>query len=125
MGGDVSELNAFLACCTPVSVEERNLLTAEEARRLEAMFKVFANETRLRLLHALVRESDLGVSEISRRIGMRPQAVSNQLQRLQDRGVVASRREGNLVRYRVVDPCVGHLLEYGLCLTQDAEGRSR
>ncbi len=37
---------------------------------------------------------------------MRPQAVSNQLQRLLDRGILGSRREGNSIIYRIVDPCV-------------------
>ena len=52
---------------------------------------------------------------------MAPQAVSNQLQRLTDRRVVAARREGNRILYRVVDGCVPALLELGLCLTQDAD----
>jgi DNA-binding transcriptional ArsR family regulator len=47
---------------------------------------------------------------------MTPQAVSNQLQRLVDRRILAARRQGNNVFYRVVDPCVTSLLELGLCL---------
>jgi DNA-binding transcriptional ArsR family regulator len=54
---------------------------------------------------------------------MRPQAVSNQLQRLLDLGVLACRREGNNVRYRVVDRCVAGLLEQGWCLVDQAGRR--
>ena len=50
---------------------------------------------------------------------MKPQAVSNQLQRLSDRGIVQTRREGNNVLYRIVDPCVIDLIDRGLCLLED------
>ena len=82
------------------------------------LFKVFASDTRLRLLHALVREEELYVSEMADALGMKPQAVSNQLQRLVDRGILATRRNGSNVYYRVVDPCVPVLLERGLCLIE-------
>jgi ArsR family transcriptional regulator, lead/cadmium/zinc/bismuth-responsive transcriptional repressor len=50
---------------------------------------------------------------------MKPQAVSNQLQRLLDRGIVQTRRDGNNVLYRIVDPCVIDLIDRGLCLLED------
>jgi DNA-binding transcriptional ArsR family regulator len=80
---------------------------------------VLASETRLRLLHALERSGELRVSELAAAVGMAPQAVSNQLQRMADRGIVAARREGSSIIYRVADPCVTSLLEFGLCLAKD------
>ena len=53
-------------------------------------------------------------------VGMKPQAVSNQLQRLSDMGILASRRHGTTISYRIVDPCVMSLLDQGLCLMEDA-----
>lgn len=50
---------------------------------------------------------------------MGPQAISNQLQRLADRRIVAARREGNRILYRVIDPCLPALLDLGLCLTEE------
>jgi DNA-binding transcriptional ArsR family regulator len=97
-------------------LERRPLMTAEQAAELMRLFKVFANDTRLRLLQALVRENELCVTDLADAVGMRPQAVSNQLQRLVDRGMLASRRDGSNIYYRVVDPCVAVLLERGLCL---------
>ena len=99
-------------------VEDRPLLTGEEAQALALLFKNFANDTRLRLLHALVREGELCVTDLADAVGMKPQAVSNQLQRLVDRGILASERNGNNVYYRIVDPCVPVLLERGLCLIE-------
>jgi len=83
-----------------------------------------ANDTRLRLLHALAREGELGVSALAREVGMKPQAISNQLQRLADRGILDSRRNGNGVLYRIVDPCVVNLLDQGWCLLKDSRRRS-
>ena len=73
------------------AVQDRPLLSDEEAAALMRLFKVFSSDTRLRLLHALVRDEELCVSELADALGMRPQTVSNQLQRLVDRGILATR----------------------------------
>jgi DNA-binding transcriptional ArsR family regulator len=115
-----------LAACYPKPpLHERDLLGCADANRLEGLFKTLANETRLRLLHALVRAGELCVTDLSATIGMKPQAVSNQLQRLTDKGILGSRRNGTQVYYRIVDPCVVTLLDYGLCLSEDAAMRTR
>lgn len=64
------------------------------------------------------------VSDLAASIGMKPQAVSNQLQRLSDLGILASRREGNNVHYRIVDLCVRSLLEQGMCLMKEVTSRA-
>ena len=89
------------------------------------MFKMLANDTRLRLLHALVRENELCMTDLAKAVGMKPQAVSNQLQRLAAQGIVECRREGSQVLYRMVDPCVAELLDRALCLSEDAQNRKR
>jgi len=99
-------------------VQERPLLTAAEATTLGRLFKVFGNDTRLRLLHALVRDGELCVTQLAEAVGMKPQAVSNQLQRLVDRGIIGARRDGTNIYYRIIDPCVPILLERGLCLIE-------
>jgi DNA-binding transcriptional ArsR family regulator len=91
---------------------------------LAAVFKVLANDTRLRL-HALVRADELCVTDLAGSLGMKPQAVSNQLQRLSDLGILASRRDGNSIYYRLVDLCVRSLLDQGLCLVEEVSDRSR
>jgi ArsR family transcriptional regulator, lead/cadmium/zinc/bismuth-responsive transcriptional repressor len=103
----------------------RQLLAAEQAGGLVVIFKVLANETRLRLLHALVRADELCVSDLAEALNSAPQAISNQLQRLVAQGIVSARRDGNNVYYRIVDPCVPALLDYGWCLGEDAGRRQR
>ena len=107
-------------CPPKPPVAQRPLLAEPDAMQLEATFKTLANATRLRLLHALIRQPELCVTELADAIRMKPQAVSNQLQRLLDRGILAARRNGNHIHYRIVDPCVISLLDQGWCLTDDA-----
>lgn len=109
-------------CCPPKSaLATRKLIPSAQALELAALFKLLGNETRVRLLHALVRADELCVSDLATTVGMKPQAVSNQLQRLSDRGVVAARREGTNVHYRLIDPCVAELFDRAVCLLEDAK----
>lgn len=110
-------------CAVTPDLGERPLLSPIQAGGLAAVFKVLANDTRLRLLHAIVRAGERSVTGLAADVGMKPQAVSNQLQRLADLGVIAGRRDGVNVRYRVVDGCVRGLLEQGWCLVEAAGSR--
>src|SRR3954451_22572185 len=119
------------ACCSPDDpcstrppLAERPLLGFVEAVKVMALFKVLANDTRIRILHHIVRSGQATVTHIAKSLGMKPQAVSNQLMRLSDTGMLASRREGNNVFYRVVNGCVPPLFDLALCLMED-ENRSQ
>ncbi len=107
-------------CPRKPPISERPLLTVEQANDLGEVFWILSNDTRLRLLHALVRDQELRVNELAAAVEMKPQAVSNQLQRLADRGIVRTRRNGTAMYYRIVDPCVVSLLEHGICLAEDS-----
>ena len=110
------------AVCPPKpAIEQRPLISLAQANSVRRTFQVLADATRLRLLHALVRAGEMCVSDLARAVEMKPQAVSNQLQRLLDRGILASRRNGNFIHYRIIDPCVVGLLDLGLCLTEDSK----
>lgn len=108
-------------CSPKPALRDREPLSAEQASDLEHLFKLLANDSRLRLLHAIARHGELCVGDLAEELGMSPQAVSNQLRRL--RGIVAARREGNNIHYRIVDPCVLVLLDRGLCLLEESAKR--
>lgn len=119
-----NHIQANTTCCPPKpALHTRPLLTPTQAAALADVFKILANDTRLRLLHALVRAGELCVSDLAQAMEMKPQAVSNQLQRLVAQGILGSRRNGNNVYYTLIDPCVSTLLDQGLCLTEDAKER--
>ena len=98
---------------------DRPLLDGAHARALGRLFKVFASDTRLRLLHALERSGEVCVTDLAAAVEMAPQAVSNQLQRLADRRIVSARREGTRLYYSIADPCVAGFLDLGLCLLEE------
>jgi DNA-binding transcriptional ArsR family regulator len=115
-------------CVSPTTLagkpplDTRPLLAPDQARELADLYQVLANDTRLRLLHALARSGELCVTDLAAAVAMRPQAVSNQLQRLADRRILASRRDGTRIYYRLADPCVPSLLDLGWCLVEETAG---
>ena len=111
--------NSDVCCSARSPLKTRPLLSFVDAVKVMALFKVLANDTRIRLLHHLVRTDEASVSHIAKTLGMKPQAVSNQLQRLSDTRMVSSRREGNNIYYKVMNGCVAPLLDLGLCLMDD------
>ena len=113
------------ACLPKPKLKDRELLSNEQAMELETTFKILANSSRLRLLHALARSRELSVLDLAAQVEMKPQAVSNQLQRMNGQSILASRREGNQIFYRIADPCVVKLLDRGLCLTEDSRSQLR
>lgn len=102
------------------SIHERDQLNKFTAGQLAEMFSLLANDTRLRLLHAVIRAKVICAGDIAKALGMKPQAISNQLQLLSARRVLTSERSGNQIYYKILDPCVVELLERGLCLSEDA-----
>jgi ArsR family transcriptional regulator, lead/cadmium/zinc/bismuth-responsive transcriptional repressor len=103
------------------SLSELPLLDAQKAAELAAVFETLACDTRLRVLDFMVRGTESSTTQLAAKVGMKPQAISNQLKRLSDRRIVERRREGNQVHYSIVDPWVIDLLERGLWLLQDAK----
>ncbi len=110
-------------CSVRPGLRAKPLLSPGESAELEGLFKVLGNQTRLRMLHALARGGEVCVTDLAEALEMKPQAISNQLQRLVDRGMVAPRRNGNNIFYRIVDPCVVSLLDRGVCLIEEATKR--
>lgn len=71
--------------------------------RIADRLKALADPTRLKILHA-IEDEELCVSDILARVGGSQANVSKHLSRMRTSGVLASRREGTSVFYRVVDP---------------------
>ena len=111
------------ACSPKPSLVRRLLIDRNSAKELAGIFSLLANDTRLQMLHAIMKGRELCVGDIASAVGMKPQAVSNQLQKLTDKSVLNSERRGNQIFYSVVDPCIVELLDRGLCLSEDSQKR--
>lgn len=73
-------------------------------------FRLIAEPTRIRLLDEL-RDGEQTVNSLAARIGAGQQNISKHLSTLADAGVVARRKHGNYVYYRVADASVLELCE--------------
>lgn len=93
----------------------RNGLVNEEiAARLAETFKVLADPSRVRIVHALSRADELCVGHLCKLVGMTPSAVSHQLRLLRGLNLVRTRREGQLVYYRLSDHHITQLFNQAL-----------
>jgi len=74
------------------------------------LFKALSHPVRIRILE-LLRTGEMTVSELQTRLEIEASSVSQQLGVLRSRQLVAGRREGTSVYYRVADPQVFALLD--------------
>jgi DNA-binding transcriptional ArsR family regulator len=91
----------------------RNALAPEEVLRLSMLYKAVGDPTRLQLLLGL-RGGEMCVCDLAALAGVSESAVSHQLRKLRDWGVVRNRREGQVLFYSLDDDCIARLLEVGL-----------
>lgn len=81
---------------------KKKMLSAIEFEELALLFKMFADETRLKILKAL-SESEMCVCDISALLQMSHSAVSHQLASLKKTRLVRSRKQGKVVYYSLND----------------------
>ncbi len=77
---------------------------------LAETFKVFGDNTRIRILWALFSE-ELSVSDISGKLDMSQSAISHQLHTLKAARLVKSRRDGKNTFYSLDDDHVKRIIE--------------
>jgi DNA-binding transcriptional ArsR family regulator len=82
-----------------------------DLRRFKAdFFKALAHPLRIAVLDTL-REGELGVNELSARLGVEQSTLSQQLAVLRSKNIVVGRKEGLNVYYSVPDAGVFKLLD--------------
>ena len=74
------------------------------------LFKALAHPTRIRILE-LLREGEKSVSEMQLALSTEGSTVSQQLAILRMKNLVDTRKEGNVIYYRMRDPQVHELLD--------------
>lgn len=78
---------------------------SEETQDLAEIFKLFADETRLRIICAILN-TELCVCDLCELLNLNQSAVSHQLQLLRKSKLVKYRKEGKQVYYKLQD---GHI----------------
>jgi ArsR family transcriptional regulator, arsenate/arsenite/antimonite-responsive transcriptional repressor len=77
-------------------------LGAETARDLVQLFKLLADETRLRIMYYLMQKEELNVRTLCRLLEQSQPAVSHHLALLRVAGIIECRRDGKHNFYRLV-----------------------
>ncbi len=99
----------------------RHLLSVDSARSTADLFAVLADPTRLQVLYALLHAStgELCVHDLAAGMGRDDTTISHQLRVLRNQRIVAMRKEGRVVYYRLVDKHIRQLLNVGLSHAQE------
>jgi DNA-binding transcriptional ArsR family regulator len=112
--GDVCQERAVHS--TDVAHVRQRLLSGEEAARIADLFAVLSDPTRLQVVHALYSSpsGELCVCDLASILGRDDTTISHQLRVLRNRHVVAMRKAGRVVYYRLVDEHIRQLLTLGM-----------
>lgn len=87
-----------------------NISIYEAADEATALLKALANRNRLLLLCQLA-EGERSVGELADRLQLRESAVSQQLMLLRKDRLVAPRRDGQTIYYRLASPAAAKVIE--------------
>jgi len=90
------------------------VVNRERADEVAETFALFADGSRARILHALTLTDELCVCDLALLLGISQSALSHQLRLLRARRVVARRKAGRMMYYRLADDHVRHVLADGL-----------
>ena len=99
-----------------LAAARQSLIDREDAGRLAGLLGLIADPVRSRVLFALSSVPELCVGDLSLALDVSEDAVSYALKLLRTAGLVAFRRDGRLVFYRLSDAFPHQLL--GHCLRQ-------
>ncbi len=95
---------------------QRNLLPTDKAIRIASLFAVLSDPTRLQVVYALLCSptGELCVRDLATGLGRDDTTISHQLRVLRNQQIVAMRKVGRIVYYRLVDEHIRLLLELGM-----------
>jgi DNA-binding transcriptional ArsR family regulator len=81
------------------------------AMEAAALLRLLANDRRLLLLCHLMSAGEVTVGRLAERVGLSQPALSQHLTRLRADGLVATRKQGTAVHYRIADPRVAQIIQ--------------
>ena len=82
----------------------------EKAAVVAGVLRMLANEKRLLILCHLAREGEISVTPLAGLVGLSQSALSQHLARLREDGLVTTRREAQVLHYRIADERIGKVL---------------
>ena len=100
---------------------QRHLKSLKELPVLARGFSLLGDPTRLKILLSLAHAGELCVCDLGDVLGMEPSAISHQLRKLRDGGLVANRREGPTIYYFLESKAIREVLTYARSLLLEGQ----
>lgn len=85
---------------------------AANAERVADLLKALANARRLLILCQLAEWGETSVGKLSMAVGLSASALSQHLARMREEGLVVTRRDGQMIWYRIADRRTAALLAH-------------
>lgn len=95
----------------PVNQEAAQKISVETVREAAEVLRCIGHPIRLRIVELLETAGELNVSTIRENVGLEQAIASQHLGLMRNKGILASRREGANVFYRVLDEKVTQVIE--------------
>ena len=100
-------------------------MAEQTCRDLVQLFKLLADETRIRILHYLMQQDELNVRTLCRLLGQSQPAVSHHLALLRVAGIIECRRDGKHNFYHLVPKRCQEYLDIVFGVTGDQTRKVR
>lgn len=93
----------------------QNTLPSEDTlETAQIIFAALADQSRLKILHALSRDQELCVCDIATFLNVKVATASHHLRKLRDLKILKYRNDGKLAYYSLRDQRVADILQYAL-----------
>ena len=109
--GEAEECPVLIIDPDLVAATRQRLLGVDEAMSLADGFKLLGEPSRIRILFALLEAGELCVCDLAAVVGVSETVVSHSMRLLRAAGIVANRRDGRVIYYRLDDDHVAKMLE--------------
>lgn len=96
-----------------IAIAKKNMLDEDVIFEVSNLYKVFGDETRLKILNSLLY-SELCVCDISEILNMSHSSISHQLKVLRDMKLVKARKSGKSVYYSLIDDHILEIIKIGV-----------
>lgn len=111
MSGQEKDLCEIYCYDEPKVRKVQAALEGQNIQAMAKMFKVLADETRMKIAYSLCEEKELCVCDVANIIGSSMATASHHLRSLKQLGLAKYRKEGKLVFYSLEDEHVRQLVQ--------------
>ncbi len=101
---------------------QHHLESLSELKPMSRSFALLGDPTRMKLLTALAHAGELCVCDLADILSMETSAISHQLRKLKDGGLVENERVGSNIYYRLEPNVFRELFVTGRALLSEKEG---